>query len=56
MPGMAEYMSHKLDIPTESAGVYDCARFVAPANDENNHGYELAVASGLALRSMTKVA
>ncbi|MEX2244788.1 MAG: type IV pilus assembly protein PilM [Fimbriimonadaceae bacterium] len=54
MHGLAEYMSHKLDIPTVSAGVYDCSRFVAPEGDENEHGYELAVASGLALRSLTK--
>lgn len=54
MPGMAEYMSHKLDIPVASLGVFDCSRF--ERNDENEHGFELAVASGLALRSMTKVA
>lgn len=56
MPGLAEYMTHKLDIPTVSAGVYDCSRFVAAEHNQDDHGYEIAVASGLALRSMSKVA
>jgi type IV pilus assembly protein PilM len=56
MPGLAEYMGHKLDIPVVSAGVYDCSRFVGTDHDQDDHGFELAVASGLALRSMSKVA
>ncbi len=56
MPGLAQYMSHKLDVAVTSAGVYDCSRFVESEHDQDDHGFELAVASGLALRSMSKVA
>ncbi len=56
MAGLADYMSHKLNIETVAAGVYDCSRFVGQGHDENDHGLEIAVASGLALRAHTKVA
>jgi hypothetical protein len=36
--------------------VYDCSRFVHQGHEENDHGLEIAVASGLALRSHSKVA
>ncbi|HXH62146.1 MAG TPA: type IV pilus assembly protein PilM [Fimbriimonadaceae bacterium] len=56
MPGLAEYMTYKLDIETVAAGVYDCSRFIGAEGDAESHGFELAVASGLALRAHSKAA
>ena len=54
MKGLAEYISHKLDIEAVAVGVYDCAQFARPMETNDAHGYDLAVASGLALRAFSK--
>lgn len=54
MTGLAEYMQHKLEIDSASVGVFDCSRFLGSEEGDENHGYELSVASGLALRSAMK--
>ena len=54
MTGLAEYMQHKLEIDSASVGVFDCSRFLGLDEDEDGHGFELSVASGLALRSVMK--
>lgn len=53
LKGLAEYMSHKLDLKAVATGVYDCSKFAA-STDTEGHGYEIAVASGLALRAFSK--
>ncbi|MFY9235489.1 MAG: type IV pilus assembly protein PilM [Fimbriimonadaceae bacterium] len=50
MHGLADYVGHKLALETRSAGVFDSPIFVNAAND-NEHGVDIAVASGLAMRS-----
>lgn len=54
MKGLAEYMSHKLDVHAVSVGVYDCTKFARSYETSDAHGYDLAVASGLALRAFSK--
>jgi len=54
MTGIAEYMQHKLEIESASVGVFDCSRFLDLEEGEEGHGYELSVASGLALRAVMK--
>ncbi len=56
MPGLAEYVSHKLGIPATSVGVLDNARFVYAGSGEAGHGLDLAVASGLAMRPANRAA
>lgn len=50
MQGLAEYMSHKLGIPTVALGVFSGDRFVGPSAD-SEVGQELAVVTGLAMRA-----
>lgn len=54
MPGLAEYFTHKLGIPASSVGVLDNPRFTGLG--ESGHGFDLAVASGLAMRPLGKAA
>lgn len=51
LPGLAEYMAHKLGIETIAAGVFDNPRFSYSGSDETGSGAELSVATGLAMRS-----
>lgn len=53
LAGIAEYMEFKLEIPTDTVGVFDNTRFVR-ASDDDEPGLELCVASGLALRSVMR--
>lgn len=55
MPGLVEYMSHKLSITASSAGVFDNPRFVNSGGPQET-GLDLAVASGLAMRAHAKAA
>jgi type IV pilus assembly protein PilM len=50
MQGMAEYIGHKLSLDTRAISLYDNPRFTGPGSD-NDRGYDLAVASGLAMRA-----
>lgn len=56
MAGLADYFSHKLGIPATSLGVLDNARFSSSGLGETEHGFDLAVASGLAMRSVGRAA
>lgn len=53
--GLAEYIEHRLGIPTTSTGVFDIPRFIAPGFVEDS-GIDLAVASGLAMRPFARAA
>lgn len=50
MAGFAEYLSHKLQLPTFAAGVLANPRFLHSGPPEES-GLDLAVASGLAMRT-----
>lgn len=56
LPGLAEYMGHKLNITTISAGVFDNPRFSIAGLDDFGDGQELSVATGLAMRSHIRAA
>lgn len=56
LPGMAEYMAHKLGIPAISAGVFDNPRFSYAGSDELGSGQDLGVAAGLAMRTFVRAA
>jgi type IV pilus assembly protein PilM len=56
LPGMAEYMAHKLGIATISAGVFDNPRFIYTGGEDFGAGSELGVATGLAMRAHVKAA
>ena len=52
LTGLAEYMAHKLGIETVKVGVFDSEQIIANnVGVEDAHGFQLAVASGLAMRS-----
>lgn len=53
--GLAEYIGHKLQIPTAPFGVFDNPRF-SRASGESGGGLDLSVASGLAMRAHHKAA
>lgn len=55
MAGLADYFSHKLGIPASSVGVLDNPRF-SGGLEEAEHGFDLAVASGLAMRPVGRAA
>lgn len=50
MHGLADYVGHKLALETRAAGVFDSPVFVNSAS-EQGRGIDIAVASGLAMRS-----
>jgi type IV pilus assembly protein PilM len=56
MQGLADYLNHKLSIDTRSISLYDNPRFTGPNSDAGERGYELAVASGLAMRAYPRAA
>lgn len=56
LPGLAEYMQHKLDMPVIRAGVFDNPRFSLAHPEEVGPGLELAVVTGLAMRTHVKTA
>jgi type IV pilus assembly protein PilM len=56
LPGLANYFAHKLGIPTVSLGALDNAKFSFAGPGEAGHGLDLAVASGLAMRPVSRVA
>ncbi len=56
MAGLADYFSHKLGIPSTSVGVLDNPRFSSAGLGETEHGFDLAVASGLAMRPAGRAA
>jgi type IV pilus assembly protein PilM len=55
MPGLVDYMAHKLSITASSAGIYDNPRFINNGGPQET-GLDLAVASGLAMRAHAKAA
>jgi type IV pilus assembly protein PilM len=55
LPGIAEYLSHKLGMPAVSVGIYDNTAF-ANWSDDDGKGLELGVVAGLALRPFAKAA
>jgi type IV pilus assembly protein PilM len=56
MTGLAEYVSHKLALPAKCLGVLDNPRFVWAEPEEAGKGLDLAVASGLAMRTESRAA
>lgn len=56
LPGLANYFAHKLGIPTVSLGALDNAKFSFAGPGEAGHGLDLAVASGLAMRPVSRAA
>jgi type IV pilus assembly protein PilM len=50
MIGLSAYFEHKLGIPTRASGVFDNVRFVG-SHSEADHGFQLGLASGLAMVS-----
>ncbi|MEA2552504.1 MAG: type pilus assembly protein PilM [Fimbriimonadaceae bacterium] len=55
LPGMTEYLAHKLQLPAFSAGVLANPRFLHSGPPEES-GLDLAVASGLAMRTFPNAA
>lgn len=55
LPGIAEYLSHKLGMPAVSLGIYDNTAFTN-WSEEGGQGLELGVVAGLALRPFAKAA
>ncbi|MEQ1934685.1 MAG: type IV pilus assembly protein PilM [Fimbriimonadaceae bacterium] len=55
LPGIAEYLSHKLGMPAVSLGIYDNTAFTS-WDEESGKGLELGVVAGLALRPFAKAA
>ena len=52
LTGLDEYMAHKLGIETVTVGVFDSEQIIANnLGLEDAHGFQLSVASGLAMRS-----
>ncbi|MBX3097484.1 MAG: type IV pilus assembly protein PilM [Fimbriimonadaceae bacterium] len=56
LPGLSEYMQHKLDMPVTRTGVFDNPRFNHIHDENGSPGLELAVVTGLAMRSHLKSA
>lgn len=54
LPGIADYLGHKLGMPAVSLGLYDNPSFSAAGGE--GKGLELGVVTGLALRPFTKAA
>jgi type IV pilus assembly protein PilM len=56
MEGLAEYIGQKLSLPVVSVGVLDNERFSLSTLSEFGRGLDIAVASGLAMRTYGKAA
>lgn len=56
MPGLAEYVAHKLAMNAKAAGVFDNPLFTHSGYTDVGSGLDLAVASGLAMRDTGKAA
>lgn len=54
MSGLAAYIEHKLGLPVSCSGVFDNPRFLQATGEGDDHGLDLSVASGLALRAYAK--
>lgn len=55
LPGLAEYMAHKLGLTVDRHGIYDAEVVQAPADNQST-GIELAVVGGLAMRPHVRAA
>jgi len=55
LKGLAEYVAHKLNLPSQAVGIFQNPRFSWSGAEELGDGLELAVACGLAMRSHVKV-
>jgi type IV pilus assembly protein PilM len=56
LPGLVEYIGHKLSIPAITADVFSNPRFLVSTSPEETNGMELAIASGLAMRAHMRAA
>ncbi|MCW5936933.1 MAG: type IV pilus assembly protein PilM [Fimbriimonadaceae bacterium] len=56
MKGLSTYMQNKLGLETLCLGVFDNPRFMYSGPDDPGHGFDLTVASGLAMRPFAKAA
>ncbi|MFW5697082.1 MAG: type IV pilus assembly protein PilM [Fimbriimonadaceae bacterium] len=56
MPGLPQYVGHKLGMEVVSRGVFDNPRFVQIGDAAEGSGMDLSVASGLAMRGFAKAA
>ncbi|HEY3781893.1 MAG TPA: type IV pilus assembly protein PilM [Fimbriimonadaceae bacterium] len=56
MNGLAEYVGHKLGMEAKSIGVLENPRFTLSGLSESDRGLDIAVASGLAMRTYGKAA
>jgi type IV pilus assembly protein PilM len=56
MAGLAEYIAHKLGTPAKAVGVLDNPRFNLSGLTDTDRGLDIAVASGLAMRTYGKAA
>ena len=54
--GIAAYFSNKLGIPSMCRGVFDNPKVLGPNGPSAHQGLELAVASGLAMRTLIQAA
>ncbi len=50
LQGLATYFENKLGLETRALGAYDNDRFNVPSQFAESHGYEMSVATGLAMR------
>ena len=56
LPGLAEYAEHKLGIKTVAAHVFENPRFIHADSEMECDGFDLSIASGLAMRAFAKAA
>lgn len=56
LPGFATYVEHKLGVKTVAMSVFDNPRFSHAPEETIESGYDLSVASGLAMRAFVKAA
>jgi type IV pilus assembly protein PilM len=56
LQGLAEYVTHKLGTPTKAIGVLENPRFTLSGLSDSDKGLDIAVASGLAMRSHGRAA
>jgi type IV pilus assembly protein PilM len=56
LSGISEYIGHKLSLPTTAISLFDNPRFSGTAPERVAARYDLAVASGLAMRAYAKAA
>lgn len=56
LPGLGEYLSHKLGVQVLCTGVLDNPRFLLAAQNDIGNGMDFSVATGLAMRAFSKAA